>query len=264
MMSLPLSMVLLGGLASAGSPWPDAAGAGELEWGTTSLPVDGISRDRAAFLPDSGFIGARPGDRPTDLELPGLHPGGQRRYLRYVHGVLVDAWVVGPGPIDVSVWVAGELDWSGPVLGPGPDGWRSFGDATSWNLGTRTALHWRDRTSETEILAVRAAGATRYKAVRAEAVQNEAPPPTGAARLKGDLKAVLKSEDEALSGCLNAADKPVNAVLHVAFDAQGRPARLKVETDKVAPDVMDCMAGVVVGVLGPPDSVGSVTLQRSR
>ena len=252
------------GSAGAASPWPDAAGAGGLEWGTTTLPVSSVARDRTAFLPDSGFIGARPGDKPVDLELPGSHPHGERRYLRYVHGALVDAWVVGPGPIDVSIWAAGDVEWTGPVLGPGPDGWRAFGDATSWVLGGRTALHWRDRTSDTEILAVRAGGATRYKAVRAQVVRDEAPPPTVSARLKGDLKAVLKAEADALSGCLNPADKPVSAVLHLTFDAQGRPARIKVETDKVAPDVTDCMAGVVSGVLGVPDTVGSLTLQRIR
>jgi hypothetical protein len=250
--------------AWADAPWPHLAGAGDLEWGTTALPLDGVPRDRSEFLPDAGFIGARPGDKPTDLELPGPHPGGERRFLRYVQGQLVDAWVVRDGPVDTSVWAGGTEEWRGPVLGPGPDGWRSFGDATSWRQGQRTALHWRDRTSDTEILAVRTSGGTTYKSVRARIVENDAPPPTLPAKLKGDLKPMLKPHADGLSGCLNQADKPINVVLHLAFDDKGRPARIKVDTDKVAPDVVDCMAGVVGRLGGQPGSVGTATMQRIR
>lgn len=250
--------------ASASEPWPDAAGAGDLEWGTTALPLQSRPRDRSAFLPDAGFIGARPSDKPTDIELPGPHPDGQRRFLRYVQGTLVDAWVVQSGEIDVSSWSGGTEEWRGPVLGPGADGWRAFGDATSWRLGQRTALHWRDRTSETEILAVRTAGGTTYKSVRAQVVENTAPPATLPAKLKGELRPLLKPHADALSGCLNHADKPINVVLHLAFDDKGRPARIKVDTDRVAPDVLDCMAGVVGRLGGTPGQVGSATLQRVR
>jgi hypothetical protein len=250
--------------AWAGGPWPDPAGADDLAWGTTALPMDSLPRDRSAFLPDSGFIGNRPGDKPTDLELRGPHPGGERRFLRYVQGALVDAWVVKEGPVDLGSWAGGAEEFKGPVLGPGPDGWRTFGDATSWRLGQRTALHWRDRTSETEILAVRTAGGTTYKSVRARVVENDAPPATLPAKLKGDLKPMLKPHASALSGCLNYADKPINVVLHLAFDDKGRPARIKVETDRVAPDVVDCMAGVVGRLGGTPGVVSSATLQRIR
>lgn len=250
--------------ARAATPWPDPAGAGDLSWGTTALPLDSLPRDRSAFLPDAGFIGARPGDKPTDIELPGPHPDGERRFLRYVQGTLVDAWVLKQGPVDISVWAGGVEEWRGPVLGPGPDGWRAFGDATSWKLGQRTALHWRDRTSDTEILAVRTAGGTTYKSVRARIVENDAPPPTLPAKLKGELKPMLKPHADALSGCLNQADKPINVTLHLAFDDKGRPARIKVDTDKVAPDVVDCMAGVVGRLGGQPGSVGTATMQRIR
>lgn len=251
-------------MAWAGGAWPDAAGAGDLSWGTTAMPLESQARDRSAFLPDAGFIGSRPGDKPTDLELPGPHPGGERRFLRYVQGSLVDAWVVKDGAIDTSSWAGAAEEWRGPVLGPGTDGWRAFGDATSWRLGQRTALHWRDRTSDIEILAVRAAGATTYKSIRARIVENDAPPATLPAKLKGDLKPMLKPHAGALSGCLNHADKPINVVLHLAFDDKGRPARIKVETDRVAPDVENCMAGVVGRLGGTPDSVSSATLQRVR
>ena len=63
-----------GGGAWAGGAWPDPAGADDLAWGPTALPLHSESRDRSAFLPDAGFIGSRPGDKPTDLELPGPHP----------------------------------------------------------------------------------------------------------------------------------------------------------------------------------------------
>lgn len=257
-----LLFVFLVQSATAGTNWLDTGGAGDLEWGTTLLPAESDPRSRSEFLPDAGFIGARPGDKPTDLELPGPHPGGERRYIRYVHGNLVDAWVLRAGTVDTSPWSTGQEEWTGTVLGPGPDGWHSYGDATSWRLGSRTALHWRDRTSSTEILAVRTTGAKDYKSVRASVVQNDAPPPTHHAKLKGELKGLVRPHAQALSGCLNSSDKPINAVLHLAFDNQGRPARIKVETDKVAPDVLDCMAGVVGAVPGPPGSVGTVSLRR--
>ncbi|MEC7947215.1 MAG: hypothetical protein VX265_06570 [Myxococcota bacterium] len=264
MPSMFVLALLAASSAAADPPWPDAAGAGDLAWGTSALPLESQPRDRSSFLPDAGFIGARPGDKPTDIELPGPHPGDERRYLRYVHGALVDAWVVKNGQVDTSPWRGGSEEWRGPVLGPASDGWRAFGDATSWRLGQRTAMHWRDRTSDREILAVRAAGGTTNKSVRARVVENQAPPPTLPAKLKGDLKSQLKPHADALSGCLNQADKPIHVVLQLAFDDQGRPGRIKVETDKVAPDVVDCMAGVVGRMGGVPGSIGTATLQRIR
>lgn len=262
----PFVLPLLAAAAAApGDSWLRPAGPGEFAWGTTQMPLEITRRDRSEFLPDAGFIGASRGEKPEDLELRGPHPLGDRRIVRYVQGRLVDAWVVRDGSLEPGHWSGiGSAEWSGVVLGPAPDGWHAFGDATSWAGAGFTAMHWKDRSSDTEILAVRSAGATTYKAVRAEPLSDAAPPPTGPGKLKGELKDLAKSREKALVGCLNEAEKPVQADVRVRFDRTGRPARIRVDTDKMAPNVVGCMAGVLADLPGPAnDSVGG-TLVRMR
>jgi hypothetical protein len=264
MSSLAL-LLLCAASAAPGDAWLHPTGPREFAWGSTQMPVEFENRDRSEFLPDAGFIGAARGDKPQDIELPGPHPLGERRFIRYVQGRLVDAWIVRDGTVDPGHWGAlGSAEWSGTVLGPAPDGWRAFGDATSWAGGGFTAMHWKDRATDLEILAVRSAGATTYKALRAQPLTDEAPPATAPGKLKGELKALVKAREKALSGCLNDAEKPIEANIRLRFDRTGRPSMVRVDTDKTAPNVVDCMAGVLADVAGPANDSVAGTLVRMR
>ena len=259
-----LAAALCSGAALAEEAWLTPEGAGGMRWGSTSQPVGAIPRSRAQFLPDSGYVGRSAADRPDDLEVPGPHPGGERRFLRYVGGELVDAWVLRPGPIDVSAYAYdGEELWTGVVLGPSEDGFRAFGAGQSWRMGDRTVLHWRDRSSTVEVLASRAAPSGRYGLERAEPLK-----PMGSglvkARLKGDLKPWVEPVADALSGCLENAPKPVIAELSLAYDSKGQPGRIKVNTDQPEPSAVECFAGAVVSTSAPPGTAGSVEVFRMR
>lgn len=250
--------------AGAADQWLNPWGAGDQQWGTDQQPVDAVSKPRDFFLPDAGYLGRNPSDKPEDLEIPGPHPGGERRFLRYVNGALVDAWLARPAPIEVEDFrLHGSEEWSGVVLGPGENGFRAFGDAVSWQVGQRTAMHWKDRSSSLEILACRSAPTGRY------AVEHEAPLALGAAgrhnaKITGDLKDIVKGVSDAISGCLDLAPKPVEGHLIVAYDAKGRPAQIKANTDQPSSDVLRCWAGAVAGTTAPPGQAFSAKIFRMR
>ncbi len=255
-------MWLLGMSASA-EPWLTLTHAGELEWGTDEQPLDVERRSRSDFLPDAGYIGRSPADKPDDLLLPG--PDEERRYVRYVHGALVDAWLVRQGSIDTSAFSqAGEEEWAGVVLGPAEEGWRALGYAQSWVVGDRTVMHWSDRMGGMEILAYRAMSSGAYGVRRAAPVGTGTHTSSRKVQIKGDLKPQLKPHADGLSGCLDSAPKPVMAEVFVRYDGAGRPARLRVETDQPSFNVIDCMAGVVEGTRAEAFAEGSVTVLRMR
>ena len=250
--------------AQADDQWLNPWGAGEFQWGTDQQPLDAVARPRDVYLPDAGYIGRSPSDKPEDLEIPGPHPGGERRFVRYVNGALVDAWLVRPGPIDVSDFQAnGKELWSGVVLGPSEDGYRAFGDAVAWQVGQRTAMLWKDRSSDLEILSNRSVATGQY-AVEAEGPLVEGPAGRHGARISGDLKDYLKGEEDAISGCLDQAPKPVEGHLFVTYDAKGRPARIKADTDQPSADVLHCWAGAIAHTQAPADQVFSARVFRMR
>ena len=242
--------------------WLQRGGAGEYEWGTTNQPYGATPRPRDLFLPDSGYVGRQASDRPEDMEIPGPHPDGERRFLRYVDGRLVDAWVLREGPIDASGLASdGREEWTGAVLGPADDGYRAFGKATSWLVGNRTWLWWRDVGSDREVMVSRATSNGTY-AVRHASRLEVGSPGTAHARLKGDLKEWLKPAEDPLSGCLNQAPKPVEATLWVEFDHTGHPARIRSTTDQPSPASVECFAGAVYELKAPPDTKGTLSIIR--
>ena len=244
--------------------WLTPNGAGDLPWGTSRMPVDTTPKERALFLPDSGFVGARPADRPEDYELAGPHPHGERRFVRYVGTQLVDGWLVREGPIDTTGFtVQGAEQWKGAVLGPAELGRRAVGDATSWDLGGHTALHWRDRMSDREILVVRAKPSGAY-AVRRAAPLEPGIDSRRSMRIKGTLRKVAKPVTGHLSGCFDAAPKPVTATVEAAFDRLGRLGRLQVRSDQPALEVETCVAGALMRVGAPPDLTGTLELFRMQ
>ena len=250
--------------AAADAPWLTLNGAGGLPWGTSEQPLDLVPRSRAYTLPDSGYFGSHPADRPQDYELKGAHPSGERRFVRYVQGVLVDAWLVRDGPINtMRLELQGTEEWSGPSLGPGEGRLRAIGDAVSWQVGSRTALHWKDRMTEVEVLALRARPNAQYGVVRATALE---PGMTGRgkARMRGSLKEVARPAEDLLSGCLNTVPKPVTAKITAVYDTQGRLGRVAVEVDQPAVDVDLCIAAALSTTATAPRVSGDLELFRMR
>ncbi len=250
--------------ASETGAWLSTDGAGSMVWGGSSQPMDVVPRSRAVFLPDSGYVGRSAAERPDDLELKVGVPAGEQRFLRYVDGKLVDAWIVRQGVIDTNSFSgSGEEEWSGVVLGPAEDGYRAFGIGRSWDLGDRTVFHWRDRTTATEVVASRAKPSGSYAVERSMPLE-----PMGAGRLKAKLKGPLKDwvapVADHLSGCLEQAPKPVNAELFLRYDDKGQPGLIRVETDQPAPAAVECFAAAVVKTSAPPKTHGSVTVSRFR
>lgn len=245
-------------------PWLTPDGAGGIPWGSSSQPVGAVPRPRDLYLPDSGYVGRSSADRPDDLEIPGPHAQGERRFLRYVDGKLVDAWVLREGVVDTRDFeIHGDEDWTGVVLGPAEKGFRAFGIGRAWSLGDRTVLHWKDRNTEVEVIASRARPTGAYGVERAMPLE-----PQGAgrakARVKGPLKDWLEPVADHLSGCLEQAPKPVTAEVILAYDDKGQPGRIKVDTDQPAPAAVECFASAVVKTSAPPRTHGSVTVFRMR
>ena len=248
----------------AADSWLSLSGAGGQTWGSTAVPVDAERRSRTDYLPDSGYIGQTPSDRPSDYQLTA--PADERRFVRYVDGELVDAWQIRKGAFELTSLIQdAEPDWAGVVLGPAEDaGWRALGYARSWNISDRTLLHWEDRLGETEILAFRASPRGGYGVRRAAPVGSGSHASTRTVRISGALKSTFKHHADDLSGCLSASPKPVEARLQIRYDGTGRPARLRVETDQPSFNVVDCMAGVVDKTRQEAFSEGEVVIYRTR
>ncbi len=260
----PLLLCLLARVVFADDAWLQPGGPGALVWGTGDQPLDVVRRPKDFFLPDAGYIGSGPTDRPEDVEIPGPHPRGERRFLRYVHGALVDAWLVRDGSIDTAYYTrAASEQWQGVVLGPSTEGYRALGDAVSWQTGERTVMHWVDRMSGREILVSRAVPSRTY-AVRREAALAR-PPDTGTrARITGELKAIFRPMSGELSSCLDLAPKPVIANLDVIYDSTGRPGRVRFGADQPAPGALECVGGAVASTTAGPGTTGSVEIFRMR
>ena len=259
-------MILLLALqpTQAADDWLSLTGAGGQPWGSSAVPANAERRSRTDYLPDSGYIGQTPADRPADYLLTA--PADERRFVRYVDGQLVDAWLIREGVIELSSLTQfAEPDWAGVVLGPAQEaGWRALGYARSWVISDRTLLHWEDRLGETEILASRARPSGGYGVRRAAPVGSGSHASTRTVRLSGSLKSTFKPHADALSGCLSAAPKPVEARLQIRYDGAGRPARFRVETDQPSFNVVDCMAGVIDNTRQEAFLEGEVVVYRTR
>ena len=263
-MGWTLVLALGAALAAEDAAWLRTDGAGELPWGTNVLPFDAVPRARSSYLPDTGFVGRNPSDRPEDLELTGAQPGGERRFLRYVDGALVDGAVLRPAPIDPTPLVGGAAPaWSGPVLGPGEGPFRLIGEARGWVVDGRTVTHWVARDGRLELLSSRALPGGRYKALAPEVLHPGAPG-RAAIKVKGPLAPVIKPVEAQLSGCLDASPLPVEATVEVGFDGKGRAARVRAENLRGEGGVFECVAGALIGVAGAPGSIQAATIIRTR
>ncbi len=266
MPSVALLLLSLMGPAAAGSAesevWLKPWSAGGLDWGTSMQPIDSVPKARDVYLPDSGYVGRSAADKPDDLSLTA--PQGEQRYLRYVGGQLVDAWWVVEGEIDVSEFaISGQEQWRGVVLGPGEDGFRSFGTATAWTFRGRTALHWKQRGGDTEILVSRAEPSGSYGVRRAEALSPGTPSKTKA-KIKGDLARFVREHAYEISGCFEHGTKPIEAIVSVVYDDNGQPSRIKATTDQVAFNMLDCVAGAVAVTSALPGTEGDFSVFRLR
>lgn len=200
--------------------------------------------------------------------------------VRIVGGMLSDAWLIREGPIDVSSFVSrGALRWSGAALGPGERGARAFGDATAWTVGDRSVLWWRDRITPREILVSRSINSVGPPGAGLPLVAPTSPSspapnedeqedaPSSELRLpdllfKGDLKASLKPWRGPLSACLDGAATPAKVEVDLVFDAQGRPARIRAESDH--PNLLPCFAAAVLDSRAAAGAYGTVTIIRLR
>ena len=250
--------------AMASDPWLSPDGVIGLPWGTDVRPSRVKRTDRSQHLADDGFAGRTPADRPDDYEVLDRNRM-ERRFLRYVEGRLVDAWILREGSIDDTHYAHyGIEQFKGAVVGPAEPGWVAVGDAISWELGGRTVLHWRDRLTDVEVLASRAVpGGGRYAVMRPEPLQPPEPSDAKVA-IKGDLKKLVKGFERQLSSCFDSAAKPVRATVSVRYDRLGRLARVRVDTDGVTYDVETCVAGSLIRSGAAPQLEGSFELYRHR
>lgn len=249
--------------AAASDLWLGPDGVDGLPWGTHLRP-DRVKRtDRSQHLADDGFAGRAPSDQPDDFEVLDRN-GTERRFLRYVDGQLVDAWVMRDGSIDDTHYAHyGREQFKGAVVGPAEPGWVAVGDAVSWEVGGRTVLHWRDRLTHTEVLASRAVPAGRYAAMRPEPLGPPDPSPAKVG-LKGDLKKLVKSFERELAACFDTAAKPVRATISLRYDRLGRLARVRVDNKGYADDVEACVAGSLIRTGAAPNLEGSFELYRHQ
>lgn len=246
--------------AQEDEPWLGAAGVTGYEWGTSNVPFDAVPRTRDYVLPDSSYIGANKQDRPDDLEVKG--PTGERRFLRYARGALVDAWWVKAGKLDPEPLTMGQkAEWTGVVLGPAEQGFLAYGTASSWTIGDRTVLYWKDREGKAEILVSRAAPTLQYGIGRAHPL--EVPGDTKARpRLSGDFKKEAKDYVGPLGSCFDTSPKPVGATIELVFDAKGLPSRIKVAADQPAFNLEDCVAAALMEVRAAPNARGTLEMLR--
>lgn len=240
--------------------WLTASGVEGYAWGSDAQPFDGLPRPRDFVLPDSYFIGANKQDKPDDIEIKG--PPGERRFMRYARGTLVDAWWVSTGKLDSGPLVDGKkADWTGVVLGPAEDGYLAYGMASSWTLGDRTVLHWKDRSGKLEVIASRAAPTLQYGIGRAKPL--EPPGDTGARpKISGDFRKEAKPFLGPLASCFDTSPKPVGATIDLRLDGRGQPSRIKVSADQPAFNLEDCVAAALMDLKGEPNAVGKLELLR--
>ncbi|MDP2316252.1 MAG: hypothetical protein Q8P41_25360 [Pseudomonadota bacterium] len=244
-----------------GAPgWIGYSGVEGFDWGSANMPFDGVPRPRDLVLPDSNFIGANKQDRPEDLEIKA--PAGERRFLRYARGQLVDAWWLKSGKLDPAPLVeAKQADWTGVVLGPAEDGFLAYGVATSWTVGERTVLYWRDRLGKMELLASRAAPTLQYGIGRPSPL--EKPGDTGSRpKLSGDFRKEAKPYVGQVAGCFDTSPKPVVATIELRLDAKGQPSRIKVSADQPAFNLEDCVAAALMDLRGAPNASGKLEMMR--
>ena len=209
---------------------------------------------------DLSFIGANKQDRPDDLEVKG--PTGERRFLRYARGTLVDAWWVKAGHLDPEPLTQGQrAEWTGVVLGPAEDGFLAYGTASSWTIGDRTVLYWKDRAGKAEILVSRAAPTLQYGIGRASPL--EVPGDTKSRpRLSGDFKKEARDYVGPLGSCFDTSPKPVGATIELVFDAKGLPSRIKVAADQPAFNLDYCVAAALMKVQATPNAKGTLEMLR--
>ncbi len=250
--------------AWAGDGWLEPEGAGGIPWGSEERPAKWKRKDRSQRLADDRFTGRSPADQPEDLEVDVRSAAGDRKFLRYVDNRLVDAWLLRVGPIDDTHYSAyGREDFRGAVVGPAEPGWVAIGDAISWTLDGRTVLHWRDRLTDTEVLASRAIPSGRYAALRPEPL-HVGDASNAKVGIKGDMKKMVKPQEAVLSKCFDTATKPARARISVRYDHLGRLARVRVDTDSVTYDVESCVAGALFRTAAAPDFEGSFELYRHQ
>ena len=243
-------------------PWIGSSGVDGFDWGTDDMPLDAVPRPKDLVLPDSAFIGARRQDRPDDLELKA--PPGERRFLRYVHGVLVDAWIASERPLDPGILTGyAKPTWTGTVLGPAEDGFYAYGTASSWNVGTRTVLHWHDSGARLDVVASRATPTPQYGIGRPEPLQARGDT-RPSATFSGDLKRPSKPYQGLVASCFDQSRKPVNATIVLKLDARGEPSRIRVNADQPALDLDDCVAGALLAFRGAPNFCGTLEMSRFR
>lgn len=249
-------------LAQESALWITSTGVQGFDWGTNDVPLDAVARPKDLVLPDSAFIGANKQDKPDDLEVKG--PSGERHFLRYARGVLVDAWLLSERPLD-PLDLVGSVppEWSGVVLGPAEEGFLAYGVASSWRVGERTLLHWKDRAGHLEVIADRAAPTMQYGIGRPQPL--ELPGDTGAkATLKGDFAKAARPFAGPLASCFDTSPKPVEALITLKLDGKGEPSRIRVQADQPAFQLEDCVAAALMGVRGSANQVGTVEMRRFR
>lgn len=259
-----VTLILTSTLALADDPWLTLDGPGGLRWGTSEQPLDAVPRPRDIYLPDSGYIGRNTKDRPDDLEVPA--PQGERRFLRYVDGRLVDAWWFKQGALPVSDFARlGNVEWEGALLGPtltsNEAGWRAFGEATSWQVTGRSALYWKDRMSNLEILASRQAPSGSYAITRAQSLRPGIPSKVKP-KIKGDMNRWVQPMTAEISGCFDNSPKPVEAVVKMRWDEKGHPGRIMATADQPAVELTECVAGAISDAPALPNQEGSFSLLR--
>lgn len=256
------------GPARAQDAWITPYGAGELDWGTSAVPLEAVPRRKDWYLPDSGFIGK---ETPDDLEIPA--PPGERRFLRYVAGALVDAWWVSTRPIDPGPLSGYEKPvWTGAVLGPTgitaepppeEEGFLAYGTGRSWAIPGRTVYHWRDRLGQVEVIASRAEPAPQYGVQRAEPL---IPPSDSGAKasVRGTFVKLIKRYKGRLATCFDQSRLPINATILMRWDPAGLPARIRVEADQPTFNLEVCVAAALMDVRNTGNAQGSLELMRFR
>jgi hypothetical protein len=250
--------MLVASLALAQDYWLSSLGPGELTWGGEEIPLDARPRLQNYVLPDSAFLGRNKSEKPDDLEVRA--PPGERRFLRYVHGVLVDAWWVAEHPLDPTPLTgSGPPAWQGVILGPDDGSFLAYGLGASWTSMDRTILHWRDSEGKLEVIADRAAPSPQYGIGRPAPLVRPGDNGMAKPRLAGDFKKEAKAFGPDLATCFGNSPKPVEANIKLKLDRHGRPSRIRVDADQPTLNLQDCVAAALIDLKGLPGQYGTLT-----